>query len=238
MSAAQNPAQDQAQSRARSQKSTSGRGRVIMLIAVVAVLAIVAAVATVVISQRTYAPTERTLSPAIQVAAGTDYVDSVAGLTIRVPEGWQAESGALPFGTTAMAPESMTEEGGAGGIAFIGALTPEMIGDQQVDNKQAAYALASGIGPTLLPVPGQPVDEQVEEISTRAGDGWALSFRVVPTTQQAMLGSDGALVYTAVVGEGEQRYWLTYVGVPGDGSMDSPDTRWADKVVERFRPVD
>lgn len=230
MSAAQNPA--------LNQKSPSGRGRVIMLIVLVAVLAVVVAVATVLISQRTYAPSERTLSPAIQVAAGSEFVDPAAGLTIRVPEGWQAESGDLPFGTTVMAPESMTADGGAEGIAFIGALTPEMTGGQQVDNKQAAYALASGIGPTLLPVPGQPVDEQIEEISTRAGDGWALSFRVVPTTQQNMLGSDGALVYTAVVGEGEQRYWMTYVGVPGDGSMDSPDTRWADKVVEHFRPVD
>ena len=220
-----------------STTSSSGRGKAILLIVLVAVVAVVAAVLTVVVSQKTYAPGERTLSPKIQVAAGSDHIDEATGLAIRVPEGWQAESGDLLFGTTALIPEKVSTDGGAGGLVFIGALTEEMLGGQEVNNEQAAYALASAIGQTVLPVPGQPTDESLEPISSRVGDGSALSFRVIPMAQQAMLGPEGALIYTAVVGEGDDRYWLTYIGSPADGSMDSPRAEWADEIVERFRPA-
>ncbi|MFN3338055.1 MAG: hypothetical protein ACK40Z_00005, partial [Dietzia sp.] len=105
-------------------------------------------------------------------------------------------------------------------------------------NQVAAFTLASGMGQFLLPVPGQPVEERVEEVSTRVGDGWAVSFRVLPAVQQNLIGPDGALVYSVVVGEGASRYWLTYIGLPGDGTMDSPHAEWADEIAERFRPVD
>lgn len=220
-----------------SSTSSSGRGRAIALTVLVAVLAVVAAVVTVVVSQKTYSPTVRQLSAKTQVAAGAEYTDEMAGLNFRVPEGWVAESGPMPFGTTALMPEDVSAENGAGGLVFIGALTPEMLGGQEVDNQQAAFSLATGIGQAVLPVPGEPVDQTMEEISTRAGDGWALSFRVMPLVEQNMLGPEGALIYSAVVGEGENRYWLVYIGSPADGSMSSPQADWAEQIVKRFRPA-
>lgn len=220
-----------------STTSSQGRSRAVLLVVLVAVLAVVAAVATVVISQKTYAPTERTLSAKTQVAAGSEYVDEAAGLVIRVPEGWQAGPGGAMFESTVLQPEEVSEGETSGGIVFIGQLTPDMLGDQEVSNEALAVELASMYGQTFLPVPSQPEGDQIEEISSRAGDGVALSFRVIPAMQADMFGPEGALVYSAVVGEGDSRYWLTYVGIPADGSMDSPRAEWADEIVERFRTV-
>lgn len=220
-----------------STTSSSGRGRAVLLIVLVAVLAVVAAVATVVISQKTYAPTERTLSGKIQVAAGSEYVDEAAGLVVRVPEGWRAVPGGMMLESTILEPEQTLEDGSPGGLVFIGELTPEMLVDKEITNEAIAAELASGYGQTLLPSPLQSVSEDREEISSRAGDGVALSFRVVSAMQPDSFGPEGALIYSAVVGEGDSRYWLTYIGVPADGSMYSPDAEWAGEIIERFRPA-
>lgn len=220
-----------------STTSSSGRGRAVLLVVLVAVLAVIAAVATVVISQRTYAPAERKLSPKIQVAAGSEYVDEVAGLVIRVPEGWRSVPGGMMLESTILEPEEALEDGSPGGLVFIGALTPEMLGGQQFSNEEIAAELASGYGQAFLPFPLQPVSENREEISSRAGDGVALSIRVTPAMQPEMFGADGALIYSAVVGEDDSRYWLTYIGIPADGSMYSPNAEWAGEIVERFRPA-
>lgn len=218
--------------------SSQGRGLTIAVIVLVALVAMIAAVGTVVVSQRTYGPSERTMSAKTQVAAGSDHTDPAAGLTIRVPAGWEAQSGPLPFGTTALMPEGASDSGGASGIVFLGALTPEMLAGQDVSNEQAAFSLATGIGQAVLPVPGSPTEERVDEISSRVGDGTALSFRIIPSVQQPMVGPEGAVVYSAVVGEGDSRFWLTYIATPGDGSMDSPRAEWADEIVERFELAD
>lgn len=223
--------------RGASQNPSAGRIRTVLVVALVAVLAAAAAVATVLVSSATYAPTERTLSPKIQVAAGSDHVDPFAGLVIRVPEGWRAESGELLFGSTAMSPER-AEPAQSDGVVLVGALTEDLFDPRESDNRLAAVTLANGMGPVLLPVPGQAVDERVEELSTRVGDGWSVSFRVIPSAPQDVVGPEGALVYSAVVGQGAQRYWLTYVGRPGDGTVPSPSAEWADEIVERLRPVE
>lgn len=220
-----------------STTSSSGRGRAVLLIVLVAVLAVVAAVATVLISQKTYSPTERTLSAKIQVAAGSEHVDEAAGLVIRVPEGWRAVPGGMMLESAILEPEKVLEDGSPGGLVFIGELTPEMLGSQDVSNEDIAAELASGYGQTLLPFPLQSVSENTEAITSRAGDGVALSFRVVSAMQPESFGPEGALIYSAVVGEGDSRYWLTYIGIPADGSMYSPNAEWADEIIERFRPA-
>lgn len=227
--------------RGASQNPSTGRARTVLVVALIAVLAAVAAVATVLVSSATYAPTERTLSPKIQVAAGSDHVDPLAGLVVRVPEGWRAESGELIFGTTAMSPEPSPEPGDPAtgrpdGVVLAGALTEDLFDPGETDNRLAAFALANGMGPALIPVPGRPVEERIEELSTRVGDGWSVSFRVLPTVRQDIIGPEGALVYSAVVGQGAQRFWLTYVGRPGEGTVPSPTAEWADEIVERLRP--
>ncbi|MDV7999746.1 APA family fibronectin-binding glycoprotein [Rhodococcus sp. IEGM 1408] len=228
------------------QNPSAGTSRTILLVALVALLAVVAAVVTVLVSSATYSPGVRTLSPKTQVAAGTDLVDPYAGLVVRVPEGWRAESGDLVFGTTVLTPVEAVEEAEAeeaaadrsDGVVLVGQLTDELFDLRNPDNQQAAFALASGMGQILLPVPGRPSDESMEPISTRVGDGWAVSFRVLPAVQQGLIGPEGALVYSAVVGEGAQRYWLTYIGLPGDGTVSSPHADWADEIVERLRPAE
>lgn len=226
------------------QNPSAGKSRTILLVALVALLAVVAAVVTVLISSATYSPGVRTLSPKTQVAAGSDHVDPYAGLVVRVPEGWRVESEDLVFGTTALTPVKSAEAEEAGapaadrsdGVVLVGLLTDDLFDLRNPDNQQAAFALAGGMGQILLPVPGRPSEESMEPISTRVGDGWAVSFRVLPAVQQGLIGPEGALVYSAVVGEGAQRYWLTYIGLPGDGAMDSPHSEWADEIVERLRP--
>lgn len=221
---------------------STGRRRSLLLVALVAVLAVAAAVVTVLVSAATYAPGVRTLSPKIQVAAGSDHVDPYTGLAVRVPEGWQAESGEhLIFGTTALTPDREAGDGAtdrSDGIVLTGALTEDLFEPRDPDNRRAAITLAGGIGQFFLPVPGQPVEERAQEIATGVGDGWSVSFRVLPLAEQEFIGPEGALVYTAVVGEGAQRYWLTYIGLPGDGTLHSPHAEWADEIVERLRPTE
>ena len=222
------------------QNPSAGRSRTILVVALVAVLAVVAAVVTVVVSSATYSPGPRALSPKVQVAAGSDHVDPVAGLVIRVPEGWRAESGELVFGSTVLSPVTDEEEGVAAagrpdGVVLVGALTEDLFDPENPDNQLAALALANGMGQFLLPVPGRPVEERLEQLSTRVGDGWSVSFRVLPAARQDIIGPEGALVYSAVVGQGAQRFWLTYVSRPGDGTMASPHAEWADEIVERLR---
>ena len=221
--------------------ATSGRGRAITLIALVVVIALVAAVATWVFSARTHAPTPRELSPLVQVAAGSEHVDTESGVVIRVPEGWRVEDeGELVFGTTALVPEDADPEAGPGSLVLIGAMGPELFAAQAGDTEQAATMLASGMGEFFLPVPGERTDVRQQELSGRNGDGWAVSYRVVPS-DPGLIGPEGALVYAAVVTDSDDTdgaFWLTYIGSPGDGSMASPDERWADRIVERFRPAD
>ena len=219
----------------------TGRGRIILSVAVVALLAVVAAVATVVISSATYDPTPRTLSPKTQVAAGSDHVDAEAGVEVRVPEGWRVEPGDLVYGSTALVPEpvdGLPPGQTGGGIVLVGALTPNLFAAHETDNQRSAAAMSSGMGEYFLPVPGQRTEQRMEEISSDLGDGWAMSYRVVPDRSLGATSATGAaaggLVYAAVVGEGEQRYWLTYVGTPGDGAMESPGREWADEIVERL----
>lgn len=219
------------------QNPSAGRSRTILVVALVAVLAVVAAVVTVLVSSATYSPGVRTLSPKTQVAAGSDHVDPYAGLVIRVPEGWRAESGELVFGSTVMSPVAAADDPSrSDGVVLVGQLTEDLFDPENPDNQLAALALANGMGQFLLPVPGRPVEERIEPLSTRVGDGWSVSFRVLPTVPQDIIGPEGALVYSAVVGEGAQRFWLTYVSRPGDGTMASPHAEWADEIVERLRP--
>ncbi|MFS4489889.1 APA family fibronectin-binding glycoprotein [Dietzia kunjamensis] len=218
------------------QTPSAGRSRTVLVVALVAVLAVVAAVVTVVVSSATYSPGVRTLSPKIQVAAGSDHVDPETGLVIRVPEGWRAESGELVFGSTVMSPVAAADDPSrSDGVVLAGRLTEDLFDPENPDNQLAALALANGMGQFLLPVPGRPVEERIEPLSTRVGDGWSVSFRVLPAVPQDIIGPEGALVYSAVVGEGAQRFWLTYVSRPSDGTMASPHAEWADEIVERLR---
>lgn len=222
---------------------SAGRGRTLLAVALVALVAVVAAVVTVVVSSATYGPSPRTLSPKIQVAAGSDHVDPEAGVDVRVPEGWRVESGDLVFGSTALVPEpveGVPADQVGGGIVLVGAMTPNYFAAQESDNQRAAAMMVSGMGEFFLPVPGQRTEQRVEEISSDVGDGWALSYRVVAELPPgAGTGVPaGGLVYTAVVGQDEERYWLTYVGTPADGAVESPGTEWADEIVERLRPAD
>ena len=229
---------------------TSARARTILLIAGVLVLAVVAAVGTWVFSARTHEPTPRELSPQIQVAAGSEHVDPVSGVVVRVPEGWRVQEGDLVFGTTALVPDESVlgtpgEDPGPGSLVLVGAMGPELFADQAADPEQAAAVLASGMGEFFLPVPGERTDVRSEAVSSRFGDGWAVSYRVVPS-EPGMLGPEGALVYAAVMSDGAGSdddgdagaFWLTYIGSPADGSMASPDERWADRIAERLRPAD
>lgn len=234
-----------------SQNPSAVRNRALLVVVLVAVLAVVAAVVTVVVSSATYSPGIRTLSPRTQVAAGSDHVDPHAGLVVRVPEGWRVESGELILGSTALvpvAPFAQRDRGTAGGsdtagdgdrlggIVLVGALTPDLFAAREPDNLRAAATLVTGMGEFFLPIPGEQVDHRVEEVSTGVGEGWALSYRVIADPALGEGAPEGGLVYTAVVGEGDQRYWLTYVGSPADGRVDSPHAQWADEIVERLRP--
>lgn len=232
-----------------SSGSSSGRALTVLLVVLVALVALIAAAVTVLVSQRTHAPSERTLTPSIQVAAGSEHVDDQAGLTMRVPEGWRVQPGDLIFGSTALVPDEADGPGGQpqagagpGSLVLIGQVTPEMFGAAvPPDNEPVATALATQMGEIFLPIPGQRVDPRVRDLSGRAGqgagEGVGVSYRLEPEGGQGMLGPDGALVYSAVIGEGDQRYWLTYIGAPADGSMSSPGAEWADEIAERLTPA-
>ena len=77
------------------------------------------------------------------------------------------------------------------------------------------------------------MEQQLDEISRRAGDGSAV-IPVVPAVQQAMLGPRVPITGGR---RGDSHFWLTYIGSPADGSIDSPRADWADEIVARFRPA-
>lgn len=228
------------------ENSSAGTSRALLWVGVVVVLAVLAAALTVVVSSRTYSPGGRTVSPAVQVAGGSEHVDEEAGLRIRVPAGWRAVTDDLVFGSTALDREVGGETGGdgtAGGVDLVGRLTPDYGPPYEADNRTAAAMLMEGMGRYFLPIAGRVTEQRSVGISSRAGDGWAASVRVVPERPADApapgnpVERDGGVAYSAVVGEGTDRWWLTYIGSPGDGSASSPGVDWADAIVKRLEPT-
>lgn len=158
---------------------------------------------------------------------GAHHLDEVSGLEIAVPVGWQIVD-EPEFGSVQMAPVG---SGRALDTRILaGELEPGIAAATISDDQGAATALAEIIQLYVMGVTGSRDELRTSEVRNDAGDGAAVSFVVVPDGSADA--SAGGLVYTAVFGSEEQRWWLAYVTT---SQQSAPGTNWMDRIVDDVR---
>lgn len=183
-------------------------------------LLIVVAVATV---PESVLPRDSTLH-------GDYHLDQASGLEIVVPVGWRARADA-EFGSLELVPVG---SGRAPDTRILaGALEPGIAAAAIADNEGAATALAETIQQYVLGVTGVRDDRRTATVENEAGSGASVSYVVVPDDPARL--DAGGLVYTAVFGVPEQRWWVAYVTTE---QQSSPGARWMGRIVEHVRLQD
>lgn len=154
---------------------------------------------------------------------GDQHVDEASGLVISVPVGWTA-SGRSEFGTVQIAPTGAGRHPDTRIVA--GSLDDGSPAAVLPAHRDAAEELAETIQLHLIGVQGARDDLRIEEVSNDAGEGTSFSYVVAPRDPTEE--ESGGLVYVAVFGEGDQRWWVGYV-TSSQGSAPGPG--WVDRIV-------
>lgn len=181
-------------------------------------LALLAAllVAAVIANPQSVLPRDSTLHGEFQL-------DEESGLEIPVPVGWRAR-GTSEFGTMELLP---TGSGRALDTRIlVGVLEPGIAAAAIADDQGAATAMAETIQQYVLRVPGTQDDRRAAPVENEAGDGTSISYVVIPEGIEDT--AAGGLVYTAVFGNGHQRWWVAYVTT---SQHSSPGAGWMDRIV-------
>ena len=154
---------------------------------------------------------------------GDQHLDEVSGLEITVPVGWRASSRS-DFGSVQIAPSGAGRNPDTRIVAGrVDAGTPAAAFP---DHGEAAAVLADAIQQHLMGVEGARDDLRIEEVENDAGDAETISYVVAPrdpTDEES-----GGLVYVAVFGTDEDRWWVGYV-TSSQGSAPGPG--WVDRIV-------
>jgi hypothetical protein len=154
-------------------------------------------------------------------------VDPASGLDVPVPVGWVVE-GRPEFGSVQMIPVG---SGRALDTRILaGELEPGIAAASIADDRGAATALAETIQLYVMGVSGTRDELRTSDVSNGAGDGAAVSYVVVPDATADP--DSGGLVYTAVFGSGDERWWLAYTTT---AQQSAPGTRWMDRLVDDVR---
>ena len=158
---------------------------------------------------------------------GEYHTDEVSGLEIAVPVGWRV-SRAADFGSVQIVPVGSGSEPDTRILA--GTLAPGNAAAAITDDQGAATALAEILQRYVLGIEGERDDLRTADVSNDVGEGKSASFVVVPTEP----GDDeaGGLIYAAVFGTEDERWWLGYMTM-SQGS--APDPSWVDRIVNDVR---
>lgn len=113
---------------------------------------------------------------------------------------------------------------------LAGVLEPGIAAAAITDDQGAATALAEIIQLYVMGVTGSRDEMRTSEVRNDAGDGAAVSYVVVPEGPADP--SAGGLVYTAVFGSEQERWWIAYVTT---SQQSTPGTRWMDRIVDDVR---
>lgn len=158
---------------------------------------------------------------------GQHHLDEVSGLEISVPVGWKIID-EPEFGSVQMVPVG---SGRALDTRILaGVLEPGIAAAAIADDQGAATALAEIIQLYVMGVTGSRDEQRTSEVRNDAGSGAAVSYVVVPEAPASQ--SAGGLVYTAVFGSKEERWWVAYVT---ESQQSNPGTRWIDRIVDDVR---
>ena len=178
---------------------------------------LVAAVAT---NPASVLPRDSTLS-------GTYYVDEGSGLELQVPVGWRVIDDP-EFGSVQLRPDGT---GRALDTRILAGPLDAGIAAAAITNDQgAATALAETIQLYVLGVSGTRDEQRVVPVDNEAGTGAAIAYVVVPDGIPDQ--DSGGLVYTAVFGSEDSRWWVAYVTT---AQQSAPGVRWMDRVVDHVR---
>ena len=174
--------------------------------------------------------TPESVLPRDSTLHGDFYVDEMSGLEIVVPVGWRPASEA-EFGSLELVPS----DSGAGSDTqiFAGTLEPGIAAATISDPEGAATALAETIQQYILGVTGIRDDRRTHEVENDAGTGAAVSYVVVP--DDPAQADSGGLVYAAVFGNGDERWWVAYATT---SQQSSPGPRWINGIVDNVRIQD
>lgn len=178
---------------------------------------LVAAVAT---NPASVLPRDSTLS-------GTYYVDEDSGLELQVPVGWRVIDDP-EFGSVQLRPVGTGRALDTRILA--GPLDAGIAAAAITDDQGAATALAETIQLYVLGVSGTRDEQRVVPVDNEAGTGAAISYVVVPDGIPDQ--DSGGLVYTAVFGSEDSRWWVAYVTT---AQQSAPGVRWMDRVVDHVR---
>ncbi len=161
---------------------------------------------------------------------GEYHLDEESGLEIVVPVGWRARTNA-GFGSVELVPVGTGQA--LNTRIFAGTLDPGSPAAGAVDDEGAAIALAETVQQQILGVTGGRDDVRGSLVENDAGTGASVSYIVVP--DDPARADDGGLVYAAVFGTPEQRWWVAYVTTT---QQSSPGPRWMGRIVEHVRLQD
>ena len=158
---------------------------------------------------------------------GSYHVDEESGLEIVIPVGWRARENA-EFGSLELVPV------GAGRAQdtqiFVGTLEPGTAAAEIADDEGAATALAETVQQYVLGVTGVLDDRRTTVVENEAGTGASVSYVVVP--DDPAKADAGGLVYAAVFGTPDKRWWVAYVTT---AQQSSPGPRWMSRIVDHVR---
>ena len=165
--------------------------------------------------------------PRDSTLAGTYYVDEGSGLELQVPVGWRVIDDP-EFGSVQLRPVGTGRALDTRILA--GPLDAGIAAAAITDDQGAATALAETIQLYVLGVSGTRDEQRVVPVDNEAGTGAAISYVVVPDGIPDQ--DSGGLVYTAVFGSEDSRWWVAYVTT---AQQSAPGVRWMDRVVDHVR---
>lgn len=170
--------------------------------------------------------TPESILPRDSTLAGTYVADEGSQLEIVVPVGWKTDDD-VDFGSLELVPADSGSNPDT--RIFAGALEPGIAAAAIADNEGAATAMAETVQQYILGVSGTRDDKRTFQVQNELGSGSAVSYVVVPDNQTQA--DQGGLVYAAVFGTPEQRWWVAYVTT---SQQSSPGPRWMSRIVDNI----
>lgn len=155
---------------------------------------------------------------------GAQHTDDVSGLEISVPVGWRV-GGEADFGSVQIVPVGSGSDPDTRMLA--GTLDPGIAAAAITDDQGAASALAETIQLYVMGIGGTRDDLRTGEVSNDVGEGSSISYVVAPTAPDDE--DSGGLVYTAVFGTDDSRWWLAYMTTSQESA---PGPAWVDRIVD------
>lgn len=168
--------------------------------------------------------------PRDSTLAGNYVADASSDLEIVVPVGWESVDD-VEFGSLELVPVDSGNDPET--RIFAGALDSGMPAAAIADNEGAATALAETVQQYILGVRGIRDDKRTFDVVNELGTGAAVSYVVVPEDPAQV--ADGGLIFAAVFGTPEERWWVAYMST---SQQSAPGPRWMSRIVNSIHDQD